>query len=152
MKSLHRYLPVLGILLILGGAVVFVLNYETQTIDLTAEITSLVILEYEAPGWDPFPHYVRITVDTEDPVIVTSIVAGMNERTEIFHLHAGERTVTVYPNEILRIRVDNPGNTTGTIKTVLWCDSWIYAAVILTGIGVILLIGSVIVKGKYQSK
>ncbi len=128
-------LAILGVVLIILGVLTFVLNYERQTIEIPTEASKKHILEYHAPTWDPLPHYVEISTSTQRPIIVSANFIEDPNKSKIFQMTSGVEKVTVFPGETLRISMENPNYSSGTVKTVLWCDSWNYgaAALALTG-------------------
>ncbi|MFQ5800180.1 MAG: hypothetical protein ACE5HH_00470 [Candidatus Hydrothermarchaeales archaeon] len=133
--------PIVGVLLILFGAGTYFFNYERQSIELgNLQGSDKMILEYYAPKWDPFPHHVKISTEASTPVQVTAIISGGREKTETLLLQEGEKTIDVYPGETVQIKVENTSAVTGKVKTVLWCDSWNYAAALLLGAGIFFLI------------
>ncbi len=140
MRILLKKIVVIGIIILIFGAVILYLNYEKQTINLPAISTRQTILEYHAPYWDPFPHHAKILVQTEEPVNIVSTLMRPTEKTEKYSLHSGEIYLAIYPEETLKIQVENLSSTKGTIQTVLWCESWNYSAIFLFGFGIALLL------------
>jgi hypothetical protein len=136
----RKTLTLVGVLLLFLGLFTFIFNYERKYIDVQQISRDQEILEYYAPLWDPFPHHVKITVEASKPVKVISTVGKEFSKSEIFFLQLGDQTVDVNPGETIRINVENLESANGTIKTVLWCDSWNYAAAVLTLAGIIVLI------------
>jgi hypothetical protein len=133
------------------GISTYFLNFERQTITVTSGITQGKVLEYYAPGWDPFPHYVDLVIDSQDALNLFITIEGVNNQTEHLTMNAGKKHVIVYPNDNLLIEFQNPRSTMGTIRSTLWCDSWTYAA------GFFFILGSTLLiiglwKEKIQSK
>jgi hypothetical protein len=141
-KLSRKVLVYAGIFALALGASIFILNYERQSIDIAPHVERLEILEYHAPTWDPFPHTVKITIDTSAPVTIVVTFSGTRDKTNRYIQKAGEELLSVHPGENLSVLVENTQSAQGTIQTVLWCDSWNYAAIIWGGIGVIILISS----------
>lgn len=83
----------------LTGAATRFLNYERRTTAVAENVEGIEILEYEAPGWDPFPHTVRITVRTGDAVTIVGTYSGARIQTERFGLRDGEERLQILPNE-----------------------------------------------------
>ncbi len=144
MKIGVMYMAIVGVLLLFFGVATFILNYERQAINLSSQSSRQTILEYHAQEWDPFPHYVKFTVDTQAPVILIISYTAESTKNKSYTLQLGEELVAIYPGETLRIRVENPQWTAGTIGTVLWSDLWNYTAIILIGTGILLLSGSAV--------
>jgi hypothetical protein len=129
-----------GVLLLVFGMATYFFNYERQTLETSTITTIETILEYYAPLWDPLPHHVMISAETSSPVMFRVTLTGETAKTETFLLGAGETVIDVYPGETVSIEVENPAAVEGKIKTVLWCDSWNYAAGIFMVVGGLLLL------------
>jgi hypothetical protein len=127
------------VVLLVLGLFTYIFNYERQTIDVQEISRDHEILAYYAPLWDPFLHHVKITVEASKPVSVISRVSKKGSKSETFFLQLGEQIIDINPGETVRISVENLESSTGLIETVLWCDSWNYAAAILMIVGIILL-------------
>jgi len=123
--------------LIALGSAVGLLNYERHSIALQQE-GRVELADYHAPGWDPFPHHLKVSSVATSPVSLLALIDGVEERRtlasggeEVFHVQPGER-LTVYLE---------PTSAGGVVRTTLWCDSWSYAAItlILAGTAVLAL-------------
>lgn len=132
-------------LIIILGAIIYFSNYEIQTINLEELESGETILEYDAPSSDPLPHHLRIIIEAEKTVTLVVETSGTNVRTVKNIIQAGEEKITIYPEEKIVVRIENPNSSDGTVRTELWCDSWNYAASFLIGIGIILL-GIILIK------
>lgn len=140
-----------GLLFIVLGGGVYVFNYERQIIDIASNPSKLTIIEYYAPTWDPLPHHVKIQTTATAPVIFDIVISNGKLNSETFSMEKGQRTIDVYPGERIKIGLENPDSGIGAVKTVLWCDSWNYAAAVLVFIGMFFIISSLLqpwVQGK----
>ena len=138
-KSSVKHYGSIGIVLIIFGISVFIANYERQTLQVHEIAPGQEIINYYAPLWDPLPHHVKISVASSEPLTLKSEIIDGDSWAETFNLEAGEKTLHVYPGETIKIDVSAPATATGTFKTLLWCDSWNYAAAILVILGLVLL-------------
>jgi hypothetical protein len=143
MSQKARALSTLGVMLIFLGLSTFIFNYERQSVDVSEITEGQVIVDYYAPLWDPLPHHVKVDVKTLAPVLITFKIISEHEKLESLALSAEKKTLDVYPGETIIIIVENSEATTGTVKTLLWCDSWNYAAAGLGLTGIIILFLSV---------
>jgi hypothetical protein len=134
-----KYYRTIGVVLILLGIALFFLNYERQTLPIDEISPDQGIINYYAPLWDPLPHHVRVTVEASEDVVVKKVIDRDTSAAEILRLKADETTFHVYPGETIKIYIENTGATHGAVKTLLWCDSWNYAASILLVAGLISL-------------
>jgi hypothetical protein len=129
----------IAVLLILVGISLFIANYERQTLQVGELAPGLEIIDYYAPLWDPLPHHVKIMVDSSGFVTFRATIESNEIRTETFTLEDDDKTIEVYSGETIRINIENTGPGSGTVRTVLWCDSWNYAVAVLLILGLILL-------------
>ncbi len=138
-KSKRRYYGTIGVLIILIGIAIFIANYERQTLQIEEINPNQEIINYYAPLWDPLPHHIRVTAEASEDVVVKKVIDRDTSTAEILNLKADETIFHVYPGETIEIYIENTGTTHGTVKTVLWCDSWNYSAAILFAAGALLL-------------
>ena len=115
----------------------FYANYESETINVTAERDEWTLLDYPAPEADPFPHHLIIVVDTS---MVVEISETLDGATNIIFTDDGSGKFTVESGETLHVVLRNPNGAVGIVHTTLYCDSWNYAAYILVGAGTLMFI------------
>jgi hypothetical protein len=139
-KRVAKVTTVLGVTLLIFGAGFYIFNYERQSIQVENIVSKTKIIDYRAPTWDPLPHHVKVRTDSAGPIDLTVTISDANPKTETFKTSNGERTFHVQPGETIEIYVENPDSFSGTVKTVLWCDSWNYVAAILAIGGIVLLL------------
>jgi hypothetical protein len=147
---LTRLIPIVLLFIVLGGGV-YTFNYERQTINIASIPSEQTIIEYYAPTWDPLPHHVKIQSTSTVPVIFDIVISNGKMNSETFSMEKGQRKIDVYPGEMIKISLENPDSGNGVVKTVLWCDSWNYAAAVLVSLGIILIFSSLLqpwVRGK----
>jgi hypothetical protein len=138
-KSRVKHYGTIGVVLIFFGIALFIVNYERQTLQVDGVVPGQEIINYYAPLWDPLPHHVKITAESSEHVTFKVAIEDNEIRTETFTLEADKKTIDVYPGETIWINIENTGSSSGTVRTVLWCDSWNYAAAILSLLGLVLL-------------
>jgi len=80
----------LGVVLIIIGSLVFILNYERQTIDLATLQPGQEIIDYYAPDWDPWPPHVNIRGENNGILRLTYSIAGKQKLTRSFTLNMRE--------------------------------------------------------------
>jgi len=96
-------------------------------------------VHYEAPIWDPFPHTFKVNIDTNNQVQVTVRYYGAVELEETIIGSSLEKEWIVNSGEIIDARLEYDDSASGEVKTVLWCDSWNYVALIFFSIGLLVL-------------
>ncbi|GBE19208.1 hypothetical protein BMS3Abin16_01823 [archaeon BMS3Abin16] len=137
--EIKRY-ATLGIILLLVGISLFIGNYERQTLHVSELNHGREIINYYAPRWDPLPHHVKITAESNEPLTFRVSIENKELETENFTLKYGDdKTLDIYPDETIRITVESAAVDSGGVKTLLWCDSWNIAAAVLLVSGLILL-------------
>ncbi len=119
-------------MLVLLGALVFYLNYEIETIQVTPSLDEITLLNYSAPEQDPYPHHIIVKVNTTGLIQITYTTNG--ESQTIF-TDDGSGKFNVYPTETIFVEFKNPNRVTGTVKTTFYRDSWNYASYVLVAIG-----------------
>ncbi len=119
-------------MLVLLGALVFYLNYEIETIQITPSLDEITLLNYSAPEQDPYPHHIIVKVNTTGLIQITYTTNG--ESQTIF-TDDGSGKFNVYPTETIFVEFKNPNRVTGTVKTTFYRDSWNYASYVLVAIG-----------------
>jgi hypothetical protein len=127
----------------LAGAGLYYFNFERHTYILTQLGGSTDLVHYEAPVWDPFPHTLKVIIDTDDSVQIILQYSGAIELEETVTGSSLEKEWIVNPGEKIDARLEYNEGVSGEVKTVLWCDSWSYAALLLVMIGFLLLTFSV---------
>jgi hypothetical protein len=138
----RKYLFV-ALFFFIAGACFYYFNFERHTHILSLDGGSIDLKHYKAPVWDPFPHTFKAIIDTDNPVQLTVRYSGTVELEETITGSSLEREWIVNPSEIIDVRLEYGEGVSGKVKTVLWCDSWTYIAIIFFSIGFLLLAFSV---------
>ncbi len=129
----------IGIVLIILGAGFYIFNYERQSVSVGGLNVETQIIDYYAPLWDPFPHHLRVNVEASEDIVVKKVMDRDTSTIETLSLKSDETTFHIYPGETIEVYLENRGAAQGRVKTVLWCDSWNYAAAVLLVLGLVLL-------------
>jgi hypothetical protein len=118
--------------LIVVGGIVFYLNFESASINVTAEEEEWTLLDYTAPENGLFPHYLIVAVDTTRPVQIVETLDGV---ANIVYTDDGSGKFTVEPGESILVLLRNPRGATGGVHTTFYGDTWNYAAYTLFMVG-----------------
>jgi hypothetical protein len=86
---------------------------------------------------------VELTVKTQDPIKIGVTFSGATTQTTTLNMKDDVHIISVFPDETLKLSIEDPGVTTGTVHSVLWCDSWIYSALVQTTMGLVLILAGI---------
>ena len=115
-----------GIILLIIAGGLYVFNFERESITISPEREQRALFTYYAPEIDPFPHRLVVRVSMDKPVEVVTLIDEEVVATKT--LERGIVRAVVKKGETLKVKLINPSEASGTVKTVFYCDSWNYSA------------------------
>jgi hypothetical protein len=115
-----------GIIMIVIAGGLYTFNFERESITILPEREQRNLFTYYAPEIDPFPHRLIVRVNTDKPVEVVTLIDEEIVATKT--LERGVVRAVVKKGETLKVKIINPNQASGTVKTAFYCDSWNYSA------------------------
>jgi hypothetical protein len=131
---LRKYLAI-SIFFFLIGAGIYTLNFEREIHLLSSSGGRIDLVHYKAPLWDPYPHTLKVNIDTDGPVFFTIRYTGAKDFKETVSDSFLEQEWIIYPGEVIDTYLEYSEDVSGEVKTVLWCDSWTYASYLFILLG-----------------
>ena len=115
-----------GIIMIVIAGGLYTFNFERESITILPEREQRTLFTYYAPEIDPFPHRLVVRVRADKPVEVVTLIDEEIVATKT--LERGVVRAVVKKGETLNVKLINPNQASGTVKTAFYCDSWNYSA------------------------
>ena len=115
-----------GIILLCIAGGLYTFNFERETLTISPEREQRTLFTYYAPEIDPFPHRLKVRVNTDKLVEVVTMID--EERIATKTLDRGVVRAVVKKGETLKVKLINLNQASGTVKTAFYCDSWNYSA------------------------